>query len=220
MSRPSSPACRATRPPASFDAVVGLQDLSEYYLPPFQQCARDSKAGSIMCSYNALNGTPACASAYLMRDILRDHWRWTDDHNYVTSDCNAVQDFLPEHQNFSRTPAEAAAAAYEAGTDTVCEVAAYPPLTDVVGAYNQSLLSEDTVDTALKRLYEGLARAGYFDPAEKDPYRSLAWSDVNTPEAQSLARQAATDGIVLLKNADTTLPLDLTNRTRHPPVLP
>ena len=74
-----------------FDAIVTSQDLSEYYLPPFQQCARDSKVGSIMCSYNAINGTPACADSYLMKDILRDHWGWTEDDNYITSDCNAIQ---------------------------------------------------------------------------------------------------------------------------------
>ncbi|KXX79438.1 putative exo-1,4-beta-xylosidase bxlB [Madurella mycetomatis] len=195
-----------------FNAIVSLQDLSEYYLPPFQQCARDSKVGSFMCSYNALNGTPACANTYLMDDILRKHWNWTEHNNYITSDCNAVQDFLPELHNFSATPAQAAADAYNAGTDTVCEVPGYPPFTDVIGAYNQSLLTEEVVDRALRRLYEGLIRAGYFDPASASPYRSIAWSEVNTPEAQALALQSAADGLVLLKN-DGTLPLDLQNKT-------
>ncbi|KAH8905815.1 glycoside hydrolase family 3 protein [Coniochaeta sp. PMI_546] len=195
-----------------FNAIVSSQDLSEYYLPPFQQCARDSKVGSIMCSYNALNGTPACASTYLMTDILREHWGWTEDNNYITSDCNAIQDFLPNNHNYSQIPAQAAAAAYNAGTDTVCEVGGYPPLTDVVGAYNQSLLSEETIDTALRRLYEGLIRAGYFDPAALDPYRSITWSDVNTPQAQDLALQSAADGIVMIKN-NGALPLDLKGKT-------
>ncbi|KAK3300579.1 glycoside hydrolase family 3 protein [Chaetomium fimeti] len=196
-----------------FDAVVSLQDLSEYYLPPFQQCARDSKVGSFMCSYNALNGTPACASTYLMDDILRKHWGWTEHNNYITSDCNAVQDFLPGWHNFSttQTEAQAAAVAYEAGTDTVCEVPGWPPYTDVVGAYNQSLLSEEVIDKALKRLYEGLVRVGYFDAPSVSPYRSIGWEDVNTPEAQELALQSAADGLVLLKN-DGTLPLNLEDK--------
>lgn len=228
-----------------FDAIVSLQDLSEYYLPPFQQCARDSKVGSIMCryvlsffvrpssptgvrnvdengSYNALNGTPACASTYLMTDILRDHWNWTDHNNYITSDCNAIQDFLPDNHNFSQTPAEAAAAAYIAGTDTVCEVSGWPPYTDVVGAYNQSLLPQSTIDTALRRLYEGLIRAGYLDhgrpgadnngPFSSPEYDALNWNDVNTPSSQELALRSATDGIVLLKNFDGFLPLDFTGK--------
>lgn len=74
-----------------FNAIVSLQDLSEYYMPPFQQCARDSNVGSIMCSYNAVNGTPACANTYLMDDILRKHWNWTGHNNYITSDCYAIQ---------------------------------------------------------------------------------------------------------------------------------
>ncbi|KAK3309888.1 glycoside hydrolase superfamily [Chaetomium strumarium] len=195
-----------------FNAVVSLQDLSEYYLPPFQQCARDSKVGSFMCSYNSINGTPACASTYLMNDILRKHWNWTEQNNYITSDCNAIQDFLPQWHNFSQTAAQAAAAAYKAGTDTVCEVPGYPPFTDVVGAYNQTLLPEPVIDTALRRLYEGLVRVGYFDPPSASPYRSIGWSQVNTPEAQDLALQSAADGLVLLKN-DGTLPLSLEGKT-------
>ncbi|KAK3335927.1 glycoside hydrolase superfamily [Cercophora scortea] len=195
-----------------FNAVVSSQDLSEYYLPPFQQCARDSKVGSIMCSYNSLNGTPACASTYLMTDILRNHWGWTEDNNFITSDCNAIQDFLPSHHNFSQTPAQAAAAGYTAGTDTVCEVPGWPPMTDVVGAYNETLLSEATIDRALRRLYEGLIRAGYFDPPSRSAYRFIGWPEVNTPEAQALALRSAAEGIVLLKN-DGLLPLSLAGKS-------
>ncbi|CAK7231046.1 hypothetical protein SCUCBS95973_007780 [Sporothrix curviconia] len=189
-----------------FDAVVSLQDLSEYYLPAFQQCARDSHVGSIMCSYNAVNGTPACANTYLMTDILRNHWGWTADHQYVTSDCNAVLDFDHEHAPFSKDGAHAAAAAYRAGTDTVCEVPSYEG-TDVRGAYNQSLIDEAVLDRALGRLYEGLVRAGYFDPPEASPYRSLGWHDVDMPAARRLAWQSAADGIVLKKNSNGLLPL-------------
>ncbi|KAH8894300.1 glycoside hydrolase [Thozetella sp. PMI_491] len=172
-----------------FDAIVSSQDLSEYYLPPFQQCARDSNVGSIMCSYNSLNGTPACASTYLMTDILRDHWGWKADNNYVTSDCNAIQNFLPKDHNYTATAAQAAAVAYAAGTDTVCEAAGFPPYTDVQGAWNQTLLNESVIDTALKRLYEGLTRAGYFDPPTS-AYRDIGWKD-----------------------NDGTLPLDVRNKT-------
>ncbi|ERS96482.1 uncharacterized protein SPSK_01477 [Sporothrix schenckii 1099-18] len=194
-----------------FDAIVSLQDLSEYYLPAFQQCARDSRVGSIMCSYNAVNGTPACANTYLMTDILREHWGWTEDNNYVTSDCNAVRDFDHQHA-YDKNGAEAAAAAYGAGTDTVCETWSATG-TDARGAYNQSLLSEAVLDRALSRLYEGLVRVGYFDPADASPYRALGWKDVDTPAARALAHQSAADGLVLKKN-DGLLPLAVdTNKT-------
>ncbi|KAL2271342.1 hypothetical protein VTJ83DRAFT_713 [Remersonia thermophila] len=194
-----------------FNAVVSLQDLVEYYLPPFETCARDVNVGSIMCSYNAVNGTPACANTYLMDDILRKHWNWTAHNNYVTSDCNAIQNFLPSLHNFSQTPAEAAAAALNAGTDTICEVPGWPPYTDVAGAYRQGLVSEAVIDRALHRLYEGLVRVGYFDPptsaSPAASYRSLGASDVSTLEHQALAFQSAADGLVLLKNVNGTLPL-------------
>lgn len=185
-----------------FDAIVGMQDLVEYYLPPFQQCARDSKVKSIMCSYNSVNGTPACASTYLMETVLRDFWEWEDENQYITSDCAAITNFHEDH-NYTDTAAQSAAIAYRSGTDTVCE---FNSATDVQGAWDQSLLPEPVIDQALRRLYEGLIRAGYFDPAEDSPYRALGWADVNTPEAQALALQTAVDGIVLKKN-DGLLPL-------------
>ncbi|KAI1342891.1 glycoside hydrolase family 3 protein [Xylariaceae sp. FL0016] len=189
-----------------FDATVGMQDLVEYYLPPFQQCARDSKVKSIMCSYNSVNGTPACANTYLMETVLRDFWEWDDENQYITSDCNAIQNFHDDH-NYTKTAAQSAAVALKAGTDTICEVS---PNTDVVGAWNQSLLQEPVMDKALRRLYEGLIRAGYFDSSNSSSYRALAWKDVNTPEAQALAIRSAAEGIVLKKN-DGVLPLRKTN---------
>ncbi|KAI1496161.1 glycoside hydrolase superfamily [Biscogniauxia marginata] len=186
----------------AFNAIVGMQDLVEYYLPPFQQCARDSKVKSIMCSYNSVNGTPACASTYLMNTVLRDFWEWNDENQYITSDCNAILNFHEDH-NYTTTAAQSAAVAYISGTDSVCEVGS---ITDIQGAWNQSLLPEPVVDQALCRMYEGLIRAGYFDPEDTTPYRTLSWKDVNTSETQALAIQSAAEGIVLKKN-DGILPL-------------
>ena len=64
------------------------------------------------------------------------------------------------------------------------------PITDVKGAYDRSLLPEEIIDQALRRLYEGLIRAGYFDPAGDSPYRSLDCENINTAEAQDLALQS------------------------------
>lgn len=114
-----------------------------------------------------------------------------------------MQNFSPRYHNYSQTGPEAAAAAYLAGTDTVCETNVPA---QVVAAYNQSLLAEGTMDRALRRLYHGIIKTGYLDPASADPYRSLGWADVNTPAAQALALRSAAEGLVLLKN-DGTLPL-------------
>lgn len=188
-----------------FDARISSQELVEYHLPPFQQCARDSHVGSFMCSYNRLNGVPACADTYLLDTVLREHWGWTNDNQYVAGDCNATEKMYIGH-HFVETPAQAAAITFNGGCDVACETR--ERTTDVQGAYDQGLLSEEVLDRSLQRQYHGLIRTGYFDPgANATAYRQLSWKDVNTPEAQQLARSSAAKGLVLLKN-DGILPLD------------
>jgi beta-D-xylosidase 4 len=173
--------------------------------------ARDSNVGSIMCSYNSVNGTPACANEYLMQTVLRDHWNWTKDNNYIVSDCNAVHNIYADHK-WLKTAAQAAGAAYTAGVDNVCEAGGW--LTDVIGAYNQSLLSEKVIDRALKRQYEGLVRTDYFATSQVDAagFRAYGWDKVNTKPTQDMARSSASDGMVLLKN-DGTLPMNISKNT-------
>ncbi|KAK0478837.1 glycoside hydrolase superfamily [Armillaria novae-zelandiae] len=189
-----------------FDAQISSQDLAEYYMPPFQSCARDSNVGSFMCSYNAVNGVPTCADPYLLQTILREHWGWTNEQQYVTSDCDAVQNIYLPHE-YTATREEAVAAALIAGTDLDCGTY-YPD--HLPAAFEQGLFNETTLDQALIRLYSALVRLGYFDPPEEQPYRQLSFNDVSTPEAQNLAYKAAVEGIVLLKN-DGLLPLSLQN---------
>ncbi|ETS75423.1 hypothetical protein PFICI_12367 [Pestalotiopsis fici W106-1] len=186
----------------NFDAIISTQELVEYYMPPFQQCVRDSRAGSVMCSYNALNGVPACANDYLLKTVLRDHWNWTDGSQYVVTDCDALQDTYEQH-NYTNTAAEAVSVLFAAGTDNICSASS----TDVLDAYQQSLLSEDDIDQSLNRLIEALVRLGYYDPVDSNPYQNLTWEDVNTPAAEELARGSAAESMVLLNN-DGTLPLD------------
>ncbi|KAI0778756.1 glycoside hydrolase family 3 protein [Trametes elegans] len=184
-----------------FNAVVSQQDLSEFYLPSFQTCVRDAKVASVMCSYNAVNGIPACASKFLLQDVLRDHWGFTED-RWVTSDCDAVQNIYTPH-NYTDDPAQAAADALLAGTDIDCGTFSSTYLPD---ALKRGLVNTTDLRKAAVRQYASLVRLGYFDPADVQPYRQLGWSDVNTPQAQKLAHTAAVEGIVLLKN-DGVLPL-------------
>jgi beta-D-xylosidase 4 len=186
-----------------FDAKINMQDLAEYYMPPFQQCARDSKVGSFMCSYNAVNGVPTCADPYVLQTILRDHWNWTDSNNYITSDCEAVADISQAHK-YAKSNAEGTGLAFSAGMDNSCE---YSGSSDIPGAWNQKYMNVSTVDRALRRQYEGLVRAGYFDGVAAT-YANLGIKDVNTKEAQQLSLQVASEGLVMLKN-DKTLPLSL-----------
>jgi beta-D-xylosidase 4 len=188
-----------------FDAIISPQDLVEYYLPPFQECARDSNVGGFMCSYNAVNGVPACADPYLLQTILREKWNWTGEQQWVTSDCGAIDNVFTDH-NFTKTPEQAVAASLKAGTDIDCGgyYQKYLP-----NAYKEGLFDESVLDMALVRQYSSLVRLGYFDPSEDQPYRSLHFDSVNTAFSQALAKRAAIEGIVLLKN-NGFLPLSLT----------
>ncbi|KAJ6594524.1 glycoside hydrolase family 3 protein [Mycena capillaripes] len=183
----------------SFNAIVTTQELSEYYLPPFQSCVRDAKVASVMCSYNSVNGVPACANSYLLQTLLRDYWTFP---GWVVSDCDAVSDIFATH-GFTTSIAAAAGAALTAGTDINCG-GTYSA--NLLEARNENLVTETAISQALVRQYTGLVRAGYFDPAASQPYRQLSWADVNTPAAQTLAYNVAAEGMVLLKN-DKTLPL-------------
>lgn len=192
----------------NFDAKVSTQDLAEYYLPPFQQCARDSKVGSIMCSYNAVNGVPACASPYLMDTILRKHWNWTDQNQYVVSDCDAVY-YLGNANGghrYKSSYAAAIGASLEAGCDNMCW-ATGGTTPDPASAFNSRQFTQATLDKAMLRQMQGLVRAGYLD-GPNSLYRNLTAADVNTQVARDTALKAAEEGIVLLKN-DNILPLAL-----------
>ncbi|KAF2087560.1 glycoside hydrolase family 3 protein [Saccharata proteae CBS 121410] len=191
-----------------WDAPITAQDLSEYYLPSFQSCARDSNVGAFMCSYNAVNGVPTCADPYLLQDVLREHWGWTNEEQWVVSDCDAVQNIFLPHE-WAPTREQAVADALNAGTDINCGTYYQDHLP---AAFEQGLFNESTLDMSLIRQYSSLVRLGYFDPPEQQPYRQLSFEDVNTPEAQQLAYKAAAEGIVLLKN-DNLLPLKLVNST-------
>ncbi|KAI1620248.1 beta-glucosidase [Exophiala viscosa] len=188
----------------NFDAIVSTQDLAEYYIQPFQTCARDAAVGSIMCSYNALNGVPTCADPYILQDILREHWNWTGDGHYVTSDCDAIQNVFSPHY-YTSTREQAVADTLIAGADLNCGTYYQTWLPE---AYAEGLFNQSVIDQSLVRLYPALVKLGYFDPASATPYRSLGWSDVSTPAAEALTLKAAEEGIVLIKN-NGALPLQL-----------
>lgn len=190
-----------------FDAQVNPQDLAEYYMPPFEACVR-ANAGSFMCSYNALNGVPTCSSSYLLQDLLRDHWNWTREYQYVVSDCDALQNVYLPH-GYRDTREASAASSLLAGTDLNCGT--YYNL-HLPRAYEQGLIDEEALDKAVTRIYSALIKLGYFDSAGSNPYRSLDFSDVFTPHAEDLARKAAESGIVLIKN-DGALPLQVSTES-------
>jgi beta-glucosidase len=182
----------------SFDAIAYERDLRETYLPAFRATIVEGKASSVMCAYNRTNGEPCCSSKKLF-DILRREWGFD---GYVVSDCGAIRDIW-EYHKFVKTEPEASALAVRAGTDLTCGNE-YVKLLDAV---KQGLITEAEIDTALKRLMTARFRLGMFDPPEKVAYARIPFSQNDTPEHRQLALQTARESIVLLKNANNTLPL-------------
>ena len=182
-----------------FDAKAYERDLRETYLPAFRATIVEGKAGSVMCAYNRTNEEPCCANKRLMTDILRGEWGFK---GYVVSDCGAISDIWKGHK-FAKTEAEASAFAVRAGTDLTCG----GEYASLIQAVKQGLITEAEIDTALKRLMTARFRLGMFDPPEMVPYARIPFSQNDTPEHRQLALQSARESIVLLKNANATLPL-------------
>jgi len=186
-----------------FNVDVSAHDLEDTYLPAFRAAVTEGHAQSIMCAYNAVDGTPDCANALLLREHLRGAWHFD---GYVVSDCAAVADVNTGH-HFAPDMAHAAAQAVQAGTDLECgfrEGQAFPAL---VQAVRSGLVPEADLDTALHRLFRARFALGMFDQPASFAYGRIPFSVVNSPENRQQSLQAARESMVLLKNTEHILPL-------------
>jgi beta-glucosidase len=183
-----------------FNVDVSPQDLEDTYLPAFRATVVEGHADSVMCSYNAVDGVPACANKMLLQHFLRGDWHFQ---GFVTSDCGAIRDFFsPTGHHYSPDAAHASAVAVEAGTDTNCGQS----YLSLVQAVHEGLIPESTIDQALRRLFTARMKLGMFDPVSEVKYAQIPFSVVDSPEHRQLALKAAEKAIVLLKN-DGILPL-------------
>ena len=181
-----------------FNAVVSERDLRETYLPAFRTLVKEGGVYSVMGAYNQFRGHPACANDELY-GILRNEWGFD---GYIVSDCWAVSDFY-NFQGYAAGPAEAAAMALKAGTDLECGVD-YNHLMD---ALKRGLVTEADIDRAARRVMMARFRLGMFDPDSIVEYARIPYQANCSDYNRSLARKAAQESVVLLKNSNGTLPL-------------
>ncbi|KAL2615478.1 hypothetical protein AAZV13_08G068500 [Glycine max] len=187
----------------TFNAVVTKQDMEDTFQPPFKSCVIDGNVASVMCSYNKVNGKPTCADPDLLKGVVRGEWKLNG--RYIVSDCDSVE-VLYKDQHYTKTPEEAAAISILAGLDLNCGrfLGQYTE-----GAVKQGLIDEASINNAVTNNFATLMRLGFFDgDPRKQPYGNLGPKDVCTQENQELAREAARQGIVLLKNSPASLPLN------------
>jgi len=181
-----------------FDARPTQKDLFETYLPAFERLV-GAGVEAVMGAYNRTLGEACCASALLIGDILRGRWGFK---GHYVSDCGAVDDFHNFHK-VTRDGAASAALGVRRGCDLNCGCT----YNELVAAVQQGLITEAEIDTSLRRLLSTKFRLGLFDPAGRVPWSTLPVSIVDSPAHRALARRAAAEAVVLLKNKDAVLPL-------------
>jgi beta-glucosidase len=193
------------------------QRLRNLYLPPFK-AAIDAGADTAMCSFNALNGVPACGNDYLMNRILKGEW---DFDGFVESDWTAVAEMRacpPKTPNAGECghgvaadgPA-AAALALNSGVDSEMT----STLIRDFGAQllAQGRISMQRINDAVRRILRVKFRAGLFENPYAPVAPDKAEAEMLKPDAVAAARKAASRSMVLLQNNGGILPLDPSKKT-------
>ncbi|MGM9384827.1 glycoside hydrolase family 3 C-terminal domain-containing protein [Streptomyces antibioticus] len=174
--------------------------LHEYDLRAFRETVEAGAVAGVMPAYNLVNGRPNHVSPY-----LREHLRtWTDEELLICSDAGAPSN-LVDSEHYFGTHEEATAAALRAGVDSFTDhgTDGSTVTARVRGALERGLLTEADLDAAVRRQLSVRFRLGEFDPGH-DPY--AGGGEFDTPAHRDLAREAAEQAVVLLRN-DGVLPL-------------
>ncbi|MFE9404183.1 glycoside hydrolase family 3 C-terminal domain-containing protein [Streptomyces sp. NPDC006530] len=180
--------------------------LQEYDLAAFRPVVASGAATGAMAAYNLVNGRPCHVSPLIEAELRR--WAEHTGHElFVVSDAEAPSNLVdPEH--YFDDHAESHAAALKAGIDSFTDHGedSATPVGRLREALRRGLISEDDVDRAVRRQLELRLRLGEFDP-DLDPYADTGPEVIDSPAHRALARHAAIESTVLLKN-DGLLPLD------------
>ena len=184
----------------TFNAVVDEKDLRETYLYAFKKLS-DAGVESIMCAYNRVNNEPCCTGNTLLRNILRNEWKFK---GHVVTDCWALEDVWARHKALPNA-VQTAAAAIKAGINLDCSNLLQD---DVLKAVQQHLLSPEEVDSALAPVLRTEMKLGFFNRNSADPFSTYGEDSVSNAYHRMLARRMAQQSMVLLKNENKLLPLD------------
>jgi beta-glucosidase len=175
--------------------------IRENFLVPFQAAVQQAHVGSVMASYNEIDGIPNHINHWLLDKVLRQEWGFD---GYLTSDGEGLQMLIGTH-HVARNNADAARQGLSAGIDyDLSDGSVYRTLIDQV---KQGIVPESEVDRAVARVLTTKFRLGLFDHPLVDP--DYAEKTVNSEDHRKLAVEAARKVMVLLKNDKNTLPLDL-----------
>ena len=180
-------------------AQISERTLREMFFPPFEQVVTRTPIEAVMASYNEIDGIPSHSNAWLLKDVLRGEWGFK---GAVVSDYYAIEDMARLHKIVPDYKA-AGELAINSGVDV--DLPEGHGFEQLAASVREGKVSMDTLDTAVRRFLRMKFNAGLFD----DPWPDLAKAKTsNGPEGVALARKAAEESLVLLKN-DGVLPLAL-----------
>jgi beta-glucosidase len=175
--------------------------IRENFLVPFQAAVQKARVGSVMASYNEIDGVPSHINHWLLDRVLRQEWGFR---GYVTSDGNGLQMLVDTH-HVAANNGEAARLALSAGVDyDLSDGSVYRTL---LWQVKQGIVAEAELDRAVARILTTKFRLGLFDNPYVDP--DYAEKTSNSAEHRALALKTAQEAVILLKNDKNLLPLDL-----------
>lgn len=171
--------------------------FNEYFAP--YKAAVEAGAGSVMTSFNTVDGIPATGNHWLLTELLRDKWGFD---GFVVTDYTAIAEMIDHGMGDLQ---DVSALALKAGTDM--DMVADGFLGTLGKSLAEGKVSQDDIDRAVRRILEAKYRLGLFDNPYKyaDPKREA--TELYTPENRAEARRIAAETFVLLKNEGNILPL-------------
>lgn len=183
--------------PISFNERI----LEEIYFPPFKAVFQKAGARSVMTSYNSLDGTPCTSNEWLLRKKLKEEWGFK---GFVISDAGAVGGANVLHFT-AKNYAEATEDAVEAGLDVMFQTSYshYPLFWE---AFQKGMVDMKAIDEAVSRILTAKFELGLFENPYVDPKEAGVWNGHKSH--RELARKAASEAMVLLKNSNKILPVN------------
>jgi beta-glucosidase len=177
---------------------VPMSAVRNVYLPPFKTGVI-AGAATLMSGFNDLNGVPTSGDKMLLTGILRDEWGFE---GFVVSDWRSVKQLI--YHGFAKDEAQAAVIGSTAGVDM--EMVSQTYSNNLPGFVKDGTVSQNILDTAVRRILRIKFRLGLFENPYVDP--KLQETVILAPEHRRLARQAAAESMVLLKNENNLLPIN------------
>lgn len=172
--------------------------FNDYMLP--YQAGVEAGAGSVMASFNEVEGVPATASHWLMTDVLRGAWGFN---GFVVTDYTGISEMIDHGIGDLQT---VAARAINAGVDM--DMVSEGFVSTLKKSIQEGKVSMETLNTACRRILVAKYKLGLFDNPYKYCDLKRPARDIFTPEHRAVARRIAAESFVLLKNDNQTLPID------------